>query len=204
MDVWDAPPRLIVITDTTAAPRAEVEGRLERILAFAPARSVLVQLRDPELSFRERMALGEVLAAACDRHRQWFGVNDRADLAVLLGARALHLGERSVDTADARRLMPRAWVSRACHDPDAVAAADADAVLLSPVVQARKGRGALGMEGLRRARAAIGASGPRLYALGGVDATTARACLDAGADGIAVIGAALDTDDPRPLLNAVL
>jgi thiamine-phosphate pyrophosphorylase len=106
MGIHDAPPRLIVITDTTVAPRALLERRTARLLALAPPRTVLVQLRDNALPFRERKAMGQALAEECARRDQWFGVNDRVDLAVLLGAHAIHLGERSLATEDARRLLP--------------------------------------------------------------------------------------------------
>jgi thiamine-phosphate pyrophosphorylase len=85
-------------------------------------------------------------------------------------------------------------------------ASGADAVLLSPILAARKGRAALGLTALAEARSALvrrGRGAPRLYALGGVEAGTARACLEAGADGVAVIGAALDGRDARPLLQAL-
>jgi thiamine-phosphate pyrophosphorylase len=204
--IHEAPPRLIVITDTTLAPRDLLLVRVARILALAPPRTVLVQLRDNDLTFRERRALGEALAAECARFEQWLGVNDRVDLAVLLGAPALHLGERSISAADARRLLHEtSWISRACHDPEAVTTLDADAVVLSPILQPRKGRPALGLDALVRVRASIdgGARVPRVYALGGIDASSAKACLDAGADGVAVIGAALGNDDPGPLISAV-
>jgi thiamine monophosphate synthase len=41
-----------------------------------------------------------------------------------------------------------------------------------------------------------------LFALGGVDESNAAACLAAGADGIAVVGAAL-APNPLPLLSAL-
>lgn len=203
--VHGAPPRLIVITDVTVAPLGVIEGRIGRLCAAAPPRTVLVQLRDNTLPFRERLALGTTLAAECAHHHQYFAVNDRADLAVLLGAHALHLGEGSVDTEDARRLVPAGtWISRACHDPEAASRVDADAVLLSPIVQGRKGREALGLGALTLARGSLFApAGPRLYALGGVEASVARACRDAGADGVAVVGAALRGDDPTELVAAV-
>jgi thiamine-phosphate pyrophosphorylase len=204
----DAPPRLIVITDTTVAKEGILENRIERVLSMARAGSVVVQLRDLALSTRQRLALGERLFAACRRHEQRFVVNDRLDLAVLLGADGVHLGEGSVETADARAVLgPGTWISRACHDPEAVATLDADAVLLSPVARPRKGRPALGADGVTRARAALVALGsrrrPALYALGGVDASNVATFIAGGADGVAVIGAALDGRDPEPLVTAL-
>jgi thiamine-phosphate pyrophosphorylase len=167
-----------------------------------------VQLRDKSLAARNRLALGRRLISECRGRDQSFVVNDRLDLALLLEADGVHLGEGSVAPADARTVLPdRAWISIACHDPGAVRRPDADAVLLSPIVAPRKGRQALGFDGLRSARRVLASAGdttlPALYALGGVDADSARECLAAGADGVAVIGAGLDGRDPLPLLGAL-
>jgi thiamine-phosphate pyrophosphorylase len=201
-------PRLVVITDTSVSAVPELIVRVERVLASAAPRTVMVQLRDKELEARDRLELGKRLVAVCRRLNQWFVVNDRLDLALLLEADGVHLGEGSVAPADARTMLPdRAWVSIACHEPEAVGRPDADAVLLSPVVAGRKGREALGFEGLRSARrklvSSVAGTAPALYALGGIDAGSARECLAAGADGVAVIGAVLDGRDPRPLLDAL-
>jgi thiamine-phosphate pyrophosphorylase len=202
-------PRLIVITDTTVAPEPELEGRVGRVLALAEPRTVMVLLRDKELPARARLSLGERLVALCRRYGQWLVVAERLDLAALLGADGIHLGEGSVATRDARRLLPpSAWVSRACHSVDAAVRADADAVLLSPIVAARKGNAALGVATLAEARARLdgrpAAERPLLYALGGVAADTAAGCLARGATGVAVIGAVLAAGrEPAPLLAAL-
>lgn len=201
-------PRLIVITDTSVSAAPELIVRIERLLSSAAPGTVMVQLRDKPLEARERLEIGRRLVTDCRRLNQWFVVNDRLDLALLLEADGVHLGEGSVAPADARTILPdRAWISIACHDPGAVGTLDADAVLLSPIVAARKGRAALGFDGLRSARrelaSGVGNTMPVLYALGGVDADCARECLAAGADGVAVIGAVLDGRDPLPLLDAL-
>ena len=198
-------PALMVISDTGVAASGLIEGRVERVLALARPESVVVQLRDLELETRARMALGERLVALCRRYGQWFVVNDRVDLALLLGADGVHLGERSVSPAEVRAMLPGAFVSHACHDLDGVVRDGSDAAVLSPIGAPRKGRPALGVEVLGRARALGDAHEPRLavYALGGVDASNAAACIEKGATGVAVIGAALDGRDPLPLVRAL-
>lgn len=194
-------PRLVVITDTTIAPCGLLEQRIEAIAARAKPGAILVQLRDLELPVRERLALGRRLLTILRPLGQLLAVNDRADLAVLLEADGLHLGERGLAVADARRIVGDSWISRACHAPALAGAQGADAVLLSPVLAPRKGNPALGLGGLREARATL--TNGLLYALGGVDAAGAAACLECGADGVAVVGAALGDDDPLPLLQAM-
>jgi thiamine-phosphate pyrophosphorylase len=198
-------PVLVVITDTTVAEESVLLERLERTLTLARPGTVLVQLRDPALAVRTRLALGERLRALCTRHGHWFGVNDRVDLAVLLGADALHLGERSIAPARARALLPEAFVSHASHAVEGVAVPGSDAAVLSPIVAARKGRPPLGIAALAQARlhAQAAPDETALYALGGIDASNAAACLAAGATGVAVIGAALDGRDVAPLIDAL-
>ncbi len=196
-------PRLIAITDTTRLEPDALVERLTRLCALAAPGSVMLQLRDRELPVRQRMTLGRRLAEAAHRREQLFAVNDRVDLALLLDADGLHLGEHSVEAADARRLAGDAmWISRACHGATQAEARGADAIVLSPVMAARKGNPPLGLEGLANARRIAGGPPPLLYALGGIDADNAAACVRAGADGVAAIGAAL-ADDPLPLLDAL-
>jgi thiamine-phosphate pyrophosphorylase len=88
-------------------------------------------------------------------------------------------------------------VSVAAHDPeDAGEAASngASLALVSPIF-ATPGKGpprGVGFISEMRARAPR----LRLYALGGVDSENASSCIDAGADGVAVIGALWKARDP--------
>lgn len=198
--------RLIAITDRAVAERGATLGRLERLVANARPGSVMLQLRDRELAARERLRFGAELRVLTRAHRQLFQVNDRLDLAVILDADAVHLGEASVTTEDARALLgSERFVTRACHDAERARDVDADGVVLSPVFAPRKAAAALGVQSLTRARALLrdGPTTVRLFALGGVDATNAASCLEAGADGAAAIGAAIGNDAPEPLLAAL-
>jgi thiamine-phosphate pyrophosphorylase len=203
-------PAIIAITDTERGSFERWLAQLELLLALAASDCVLVMLRDRQLSARERMNLGQRLRALTRQHGQWLSVNDRLDLAVLLDADAVHLSEGSVAARDARafaRGRGRSfWISRAAHDPEDAAQADADAVLLSPIAEARKGRPPLGTAGIEAARAARERRASEqgacaLYALGGIGANNAAACVQAGADGVALIGALLEPGAPRALVD---
>jgi len=175
------------------------ETLLERLrraaaLPLELRRRLAVQLRDPELSASELLCLGKELRDLTRAAAMSLVVNDRLDLALVLAADGVHLGRRSVSVSEARRLLgPAAWISTSCHDLaqlGAVAAAGPNAVLLSPIF-ASPGKGEpLGLGALAEARAvlppAIG-----LIALGGVTPKRVRACLDAGANGVAGIRADL-------------
>jgi thiamine-phosphate pyrophosphorylase len=123
-------------------------------------------------------------------------VGDRVDIALACGADGAHLPERSFAPAALAPLALRR--SRAVHDLAGVTAhaPGCDVVLASPF-GAVPGKGAaLGVEGLR---AMVLAAGPTpLIALGGVrGAEDVRRCRLAGAHGVAVRGALMDSDDPE-------
>lgn len=204
-------PRLIAITDLNVVSADELVLRLRGLASLARAGSVALLLRDHAASAQQRLALGSQLREIATSTEQALWVADRLDLALLLRADGVHLGEASVSAAVARRLVgDSVLVSRAWHAPPLEDASTAEelhgvnALLVSPVLEPRKGRPALGV-------AALGVLGEQLrarnwayplYALGGVSAENAASCLAEGAAGVAAIGAAL-APDPRPLLNAL-
>jgi thiamine-phosphate pyrophosphorylase len=105
------------------------------------------------------------------------------------------------DDLDRARLL----VGRSCHDrSELVRACDdrLDYVTLSPVTAtaSKPGYGpALGVAGLRDQVTALRAGRadtPTVLALGGVDADNAGYWVEAGADGVAVMGAVMGSADP--------
>lgn len=209
-------PRLILLSDAAlleGTPEGEArwfDEVLPAVLAAARPRSVQVQLRHKEASAVERLRRARTLRQWTRRFHQSFVVNDRLDIALLCDADGIHLPERGVSVGEARRLLgAQRWVSRAWHgEPIARAASAPDAWLLSPVAEPRKGRPALGVEGLRRAVEGLRAArGPNelvpVYALGGLDGAAAAACLEAGAAGVAVLGGAATLSSAFALLAAL-
>lgn len=175
-------------------------ARFEDLGRRAQPGSVLFTVRDYTLSARARWQLAERLARMARATKQRLGVADRADLARAFGCTGFHLPEGGMTAADARRYLgSRVFLTRACHDLSRAAEVELNARLVSPIFEPRKGRAALGLAALSRAS---GAGQCTAFALGGVSAGNAAACLGAGAGGVAVIGAAL-APDPAPLLLAL-
>ena len=198
-----AAPRLIAFSDTARAEPALLVERFTRLAERALPGSVLFVLRDYEIGLRERLALGQRLSELAASTGQRFGLAERADLARALRCTAFHLPGSGLRASDARRYLgPDVFLSRGSHALVSAPEPELDALLLSPIFEARKGRPALGREALRGAAHSATAPAPLLFALGGVSAHNAAACLAAGAAGVAVIGAAL-APDPEPLLSAL-
>jgi len=199
--------RLMAITDVARFGPSHTLERAESLCTKARPGTVLVQLRDRGLSGQQRLGIARKLQLLARRTGQGLVVNDRLDLARMVGAAGVHLGEGSVTPSDARRLLGEgAFVSRACHDPAALEEswlAGVDAVLLSPIFAQRKGQPALGEGALAEAERRL-ARLPvrvRLFALGGVDAAAAGRLAETEI-GVAAIGAVFD-DDPGELIAAL-
>jgi thiamine-phosphate pyrophosphorylase len=206
------PTRVFVVTDLGSVPEAALEARL-RAVPVGSGWRVVVQLRDRGLPSAERAALAGRLRGVTRELGNLLLVNADVDLAIAVGADGVHLpGSMGSDVEAARvafagRGLP-AYVSVACHTVDEVmiaCASGADAALLSPIF-ASPGKGTpLGPGALRVVRARLrsayrppGAHELALVALGGVDASNAGACMEAGADGVAAIRA-----EPAALLAAI-
>ena len=161
-----------------------------------------LQVRERGLDGAELLAFAEAAAgaardaAARTGHALQVIVNRRVDVALAIGAQGVHLGFDAVGTEVARQLLgPDALLGVSCHAPEEVhAAAGASYAHLAPIfppLSKAASRPALGLGALRAA------AGTRpVLAQGGVEASNAGACLEAGAAGIAVTGAVLMADDP--------
>jgi thiamine-phosphate pyrophosphorylase len=198
-------PDVIAITDAEL-PDDELLERAIGMLKSAPRGAVGVQLRDRERPGGELLRLAEKLRAACSAYGAPFYVNDRIDIALAVAADGAHLGGRSLEVEDARALLgPDAFLSVAAHGADDVERAEASGVtaaLLSPIF-ATPGKGSpLGLESLANARRKVRRL--RLYALGGIDATNAAACMKSGAQGVAVVRALWRAPEIETALRALL
>jgi thiamine-phosphate pyrophosphorylase len=198
-------PAIHLITDRRLAP--DLARHVAVALRGLPPRTAAVHLREKDLGGRELLALALRVGKACAEAHQLFLINDRLDVALLVGADGVHLPSAGVPVADARRLLgPAKLVGRSCHSPaevEAARAAGADFATYSPIFDTPSKRpyGApVGLESLREA-AAVGLP---LVALGGITPERAPEVRRAGARGVAAIRAWLADGDPAAAVGALL
>jgi thiamine-phosphate pyrophosphorylase len=172
----------------------------------------LVQLRDKRdgapLEARQEIAALEVLAEACERHGALLSVNDRADVALAVGADVLHLGQDDLPVEVARRVVgDEVVIGRSTHDGEQVRAAarqdGVDYFCVGPCwpTPTKPGRHAPGLPLVREA-AGLGTERP-WFAIGGIDADRLGEVLDAGAERIVVVRAITGAEDPRAAAEAL-
>lgn len=114
-------------------------------------------------------------------------IGQDAALAARVGADGVHLPERLAHRAAAlKRRRPDWIVTAAAHSLPAARTAGPDAVVVSAVFPSRSASAGTPLGPLRLA-AMVRASGRPAYALGGVNAQTARRLLGAGVVGLAAV-----------------
>jgi thiamine-phosphate pyrophosphorylase len=194
--------RLYLCTDARAS-----RGDLAEFVDAALAGGVdIVQLRDKTggapLEAKQEIAALEVLAEACARHGALLAVNDRADVALAVGADVFHLGQDDIPVPLARRILGEdVVIGRSTHSVEQARAAEAedgvDYFCTGPCwpTPTKPGRFAPGLD-LVRATAAAGPERP-WFAIGGIDQERLPEVLDAGASRIVVVRAITEAEDPK-------
>jgi thiamine-phosphate pyrophosphorylase len=191
-------PKLYPITDA----RLSGLSHAEQVARLAEGGATFIQLREKHLSPREFYREAEAALDVVREHTDVrLIVNDRADIALALGADGVHLGQHDLDPVAARRLLGENFIiGYSTHTvAQAIEAArlPLDYIALGPIFDTRTKENpdpTIGLDALRRARAAIDPSIP-LIAIGGITHTNALAALHAGANSLALVSALLDTPD---------
>ncbi|RSM67057.1 thiamine phosphate synthase [Amycolatopsis sp. WAC 01376] len=166
----------------------------------------IIQLRDKTggapIEAKHEIAALEVLAEACEKHDKLLAVNDRADVALAVGAHVLHLGQDDIPVSLARRVLgDDVVIGRSTHSAEQAEAAagepGVDYFCTGPCwpTPTKPGRSAPGLD-LVRSTAALGTSRP-WFAIGGIDADRLPEVLDAGASRIVVVRAITEAEDPE-------
>lgn len=192
------PPPVYALADLAALGEVPLP---DAAAAMAAAGVRWIQLRakprppQPPLPDRELHALVAATVEALDGSGADLWIDDRADLAALFPVAGLHLGQRDLPPAAARRVVgPEVWIGRSTHGAEELtqAAADpeVDVVAVGPVFATASKEAPDPVVGLDLVRRARSLTDKPLVAIGGIDATNLASVLDAGADTVAVLAAA--------------
>ena len=160
-----------------------------------------VQLREKDLPIRDFIAEARLLKDLLTPMGIPLIINDRLDVALAVGADGVHLGQQDMDIIDARRLVgPGVAIgisAESLEDALRAQARGADYIGISPVFATATKLDAatpLGLDGVRRIRAAVGLP---IVGIGGLSCDNAAAVIAAGANGVAVVSAIVAADFPE-------
>lgn len=191
-------------------PEKQCEALARRMEIAARAGVDWIQVREKDLPGR---ALAELLREALRRVPAGCRilVNDRLDVACALGAGGVHLGEESLSVEDARRLVRGRsaqdfLVGASTHSLAAALSAEkagADYLVFGPVY-ATPSKAQYGPpQGIERLTEVCHAVSLPVLAIGGITVANARACLEAGAAGIAAIRLFEEASDLAAVVDAL-
>jgi len=154
----------------------------------------IVQIREKALADGALLSVLEQARELTRRLGVPLVVNDRPDLARLVEADYVHVGQDALPVAAARAF--GIAVGQSTHAPAELAATEADYAGVGPVYETptKAGRAAAGLEYVRHAAAHAGIP---WFAIGGIEETNVAEVVAAGATRIAVVRAIGDADDPE-------
>ncbi len=189
-------PSLYAILDPTLAP-----GPLAQFASIlADAGVELIQLRDKQATAAKVYAHARELAQLLAPRNVRFIVNDRPDIAAIVGAAGVHVGQEDLPVEDARRICgPPLWVGVSTHNLEQLREADrtsADYIAVGPIFPTGTKENPDPVVGIDFLRAARQLTRKPLVAIGGITIESASDVFRAGADSVAIIRDLLAAPDP--------
>ena len=188
---------LHVITDTTIQSRFTHPELAEMAIAGG---ADTIQFRQKEGSTRELIESAQAVQAVCAAHGVSLIVNDRADIALAVGAAGAHFGQDDLPVAVGRQILPSEMIIGASARTEEkileAISAGADYIGFGPIYQTSSKPDAERPKGLGALQRMSEIAQCPVIAIGGITAETAYEVIRAGAHGIAVISAVCGQADP--------
>ena len=197
--------RLCLITDPGDSDcSAEMLKRVELALATGVS---LVQYRRKQGTDALRLQEARQLAELCQAHQALLIINDRIDLALLVNADGVHLGQDDLPHAAARQLMgPEKLIGRSTHRLAQLEQAQEEGAdyLGVGAVYATATKADRTAAGLGWVRDASASARIPWFAIGGINGDNITEVLAAGASRVAVVSAIMGASDPAAAARQLL
>ncbi|NHN28500.1 thiamine phosphate synthase [Paenibacillus agricola] len=168
----------------------------------------MIQLREKNAPLKEILKQGAQLKVLCQQYKVPFIVNDRVDVALLLDADGVHVGQDDLPGKEARQLLgPNKIIGISAgnlSEAEWAMASGADYLGVGPIYSTatkQDAGSAIGTGLIReiRERWAI-----PIVGIGGIDQSNTSEVILAGADGVAVVSAICSHPDPGYASRALL
>ncbi len=185
MNPWSD--RLYAIVDADAASDPSELARQALSIGC-----VALQLRAKNLDDQPLLALAKGLHAASKQANVPFIVNDRPDIAVLIGAEGVHLGQDDMRIAEARQIVGKIDIGVSTHNLQQALEAErggADRIAFGPVFETATKENPDPIVGLKELEKVCRAVSRPVVAIGGITPENADRVLAHGAAQVAVISA---------------
>ena len=165
-----------------------------------PGKAPLVQWRFKGLTDNAALAGARELRAATRDLGVILIINDRPDIARLVEADGVHLGQEDLDPEDARALMPGALIGVSTHSRaqfETALTRPVDYIAVGPVFETASKANPDPVVGLEFVTWARQQTTKPIVAIGGITGANAAALAQAGARGLAVISELMKAAHPQ-------
>jgi thiamine-phosphate pyrophosphorylase len=196
-------PKVYPILDASVLPPARrVEFLLQIGAKLVQAGVTLLEYRNKSSDDAELIADAQALRSVLPQGRVKLILDDRVDLVETVGFDGVHVDAGDLTPAEARRLLGPERIIGTYGGGEGlltdILLAPVDYLSIGPVFETRTKqttKAPIGLDGIRRLRAAAGPEAV-LVAVAGITLATAAAALDAGASVVAVSEAIFRQADP--------
>ena len=196
---------LHVITDTVLQSRF-THAELAALAIEGGADTM--QFRQKQGTTRELITTAQNMQAVCEQHKVPLIVNDRADIALAVGATGAHFGQDDMPVSIGRQILStKAIIGASARTEEKILAAiseGADYIGFGPIYGTTSKSDAETAKGLDRLRRMCDIAACPVIAIGGITVQTAGDVIRAGAHGIAVISAVCAQTEPTVATQALL
>lgn len=188
----------VIIDPDACAGRDPVEVARQALEGGA----TLLQWRDKRREKGDQLPQARAIRELCLAHRAPFIANDHVDLALVLRADGVHLGQHDLPVEAVRPLVPPGFIvgvstndaQEACRAEEAGASYVAVGAVFPTASKAPERTRPASPERVREVKAAVGVP---VVAIGGITAANVDQVIEAGADAVAVISAVCAAPDVR-------
>ena len=176
---------------------------LEQIEKLAKAQPKGIILREKDLSEREYRELAQAVLGICERYGTLCILHGFADIAVELGATALHLPLHILRELPSNKTEQFTVLGASCHSTEE--AKEAEALGCTYIAaghvfdtDCKKGTPGRGLEFLKQVCESVALP---VYGIGGISEENAGQVINAGARGVCVMSGAMTCADPQEYLE---
>lgn len=199
---------LHVITDTTLQSKF-THPQIAELAIQGGADTI--QFRHKNGTTRQLIQIAQQMQTICANHNVPLIVNDRADIALAVGAIGTHFGQDDMPVAIGKKILPtETIIGASARTEEKILQAiteGADYIGFGPIYQTSSKSDAETPKGLDRLQRMCDIAKCPVIAIGGITLQTTAEVINAGAHGIAVISAVCSQPDPlaatQDLMNEI-
>jgi thiamine-phosphate pyrophosphorylase len=163
--------------------------------------ATMIQLREKNAPLKQVLEQGSQLKALCSEYKVPFLINDRVDVALLLDADGVHVGQDDIPGLAARGLLGADKIigisAGTMEEAEWAVSNGADYLGVGPVYATSTKQDAGNAIGFELIREISGRWPLPIVGIGGIGLTNAQEVVRAGAQGVAVVSAVCRHEQPQ-------